>query len=68
MADRDFLSVILAKCAYTNDFYKNEDGIADWVVSAFDSVKTMKNPQTVKQATTWNKVGGKVSTGFALFK
>jgi len=68
VADRDFLSVILAKCAYTNDFYKNEDGIADWVVSAFDSVKTMKNPQTVKQATTWNKVGGKVSTGFALFK
>lgn len=68
VADREFLSVILAKCAYTNDFYKNEDGIADWVVSAFDSVKTMKNPQTVKQATTWNKVGGKVSTGFALFK
>ena len=68
VADRDYLSVILAKCAYSNELYKNEDGIADWVVSAFDSVKLMKNPQTVKQATTWNKVGGKVSTGFALFK
>ena len=68
VAERDFLSVILAKCAYSNDFYKNEDGIADWVVSAFDSVRQMKNPQTVKQATSWNKVGGKVSTGFALFK
>ena len=68
VADRDFLSVILAKCAYTNDFYKNEDGIADWVVSAFDSVRTMKNPQAVKQATAWNKVGGKIATGFALFR
>ena len=68
VADRDYLSVVLAKCGFTNDFYKNEDGIADWVVSAFDSVRQMKNPQTVKQATSWNKVGGKVSTGFALFK
>ena len=68
VADRDYLSVILAKCAYSNELYKNEDAIADWVVSAFDSVKVMKNPQTVKQATTWNKVGAKVSTGFALFR
>ena len=34
VADRDYLSVVLAKCGFTNDFYKNEDGIADWVVSA----------------------------------
>lgn len=67
-ADRDYLSVILAKCAYSNEYYKNEDGIADWVVSAIDTVKALKNPQTVKQATTWNKVGSKLSTGFSLFK
>ena len=68
VADRDFLSVVLVKCAYSNELYKNEDGIADWTVSALNSVKTMKNPQTIKQAGVWNKVGGKVSTGFALFK
>ena len=68
VADRDYLSVILSKCAYSNELYKNEDAIADWVVSAFDSIKAMKNPQTVKQATTWNKVGAKVATGFALFR
>ena len=68
MGERDYLSVILAKCAYSNELYKNEDAIADWTISAFDTVKTMKNAQTVKQATTWNKVGAKVSTGFSLFK
>ena len=68
VADRDYLSVILSKCAYSNELYKNEDAIADWVVSALNTVKTMKNPQTVKQACVWNKVGGKVSTGFSLFK
>ena len=68
VADRDYLSVVLAKCGFTNDFYKNEDGIADWVVSALNTVKALKNPQTVKQACNWNKVGGKLSTGFSLFK
>ncbi len=68
VADREYLSVILAKCPLANELYKNEDGIADWAVSAFNSVKAMKNPQTVKQAGVWNKVGGKVSTGFSLFK
>ena len=68
VADRDYLSVILAKCAYSNEYYKNEDGIADWVVSSLNAVEAMKNPQTVKQAGIWNKVGAKVSTGFSLFK
>ncbi len=68
VADRDYLSVVLSKCGFTNDFYKNEDGIADWVVSVLNTVKTLKNPQTVKQACNWNKVGGKLSTGFSLFK
>ena len=68
VADRDYLSVVRAKCGFTNEFYKNEDGIADWVVSVLNTVKTLKNPQTVKQACNWNKVGGKLSTGFSLFK
>lgn len=68
VGDRDYLSVVLAKCAYANEMYKNEDGIADWVASSLNAVKAMKNPQTVKQAGTWNKVGSKISTGFSLFK
>ena len=68
VGDRDYLSVILAKCNFSNELYKNEDGIADWTVSALDSVKAMKNPQSAKQAGVWNKVGGKVSTGFAIFR
>lgn len=68
VADREYLSVVLAKCAYSNELYKNEDAIADWTVSALNTIETMKNPQTVKQACAWNKVGAKVSTGFALFR
>lgn len=68
VGDRDYLSVLLAKCSFTNELYKNEDGIADWLTGALDSIKAMKNPQSVKQAGIWNKVGGKVSTGFALFR
>ena len=68
VGERDYLSVVLAKCTFTNELYKNEDAIADWVVSALNTVKTLKNPQTVKQACTWNKVGAKLSTGFALFR
>ncbi len=68
VADRDYLSVVLAKCGFTNELYKNEDAIADWTVSALNTIKTLKNPQTVKQACVWNKVGGKISTGFTLFK
>ena len=68
VADRDYLTVVLAKCGFSNEFYKNEDGIADWVVNALNSVKTMKNPQSAKQAGNWNKVGAKLATGFALFR
>ena len=68
VGDRDYLSVVLAKCAFSNELYKNEDAIAEWTISAMDTVKLMKNPQTVKQAGIWNKVGAKVSTGFSLFK
>lgn len=65
---RDFLSVILAKCSRANELYKNEDAIAEWLISAFDTIRMMKNPQTAKQAAAWNKVGSKLQTGFALFR
>jgi len=68
VAERDYLSVVLAKCAYENELYKNEEAIAGWAVNAFNTVKSMKNSQTAKQAGTWNKVGGKVATGFTLFR
>ena len=68
VADREYLSVILSKCSYSNELYKNEDSIADWTVSALNSINAMKNPQSVKQACVWNKVGGKLSSGFALFR
>ena len=67
VAERNYLSVILGKCSFSNELYKNEDGIADWLVSSLDSIKAMKNPQTVKQACVWNKAGAKVATGFTLF-
>ena len=68
MIDRDFLSVILAKCQTTNELYKNERGIASWCTEAFDSVRGLKNRISVKQAANWNKVGSKVQTGFLFFK
>ncbi len=68
VSDRDFLSVILAKCSAGNELYKNEKLIGDWVVSSFDAIKNAKNHQTFKQAGVWNKVGSKISTGFALFR
>lgn len=68
VADREYLSVILAKCNYTNELYKNDRAIAAWVAESFDTVRTQKNKQTVKQAINWNKVGSKVQTGFSLFK
>lgn len=68
VSDRKYLSVILAKNQIGNEFYSSEKETANWAISAFDSVRTMKNHQTVKQAGTWNKVGSKIQTGFSLFK
>lgn len=68
VSDREYLSVMLCKCAFTNELYKNERGIASWIAEGFDAIRGMKNHQSVKQATVWNKVGSKVQTGFVLFK
>lgn len=66
--NRDFLSVLLAKCPMGNEFYKNEKSIGDWIASSLDTIKTAKNHQTLKNAGNWNKVGGKIFAGFSLFK
>ena len=68
VSDRSYLSVLLAKCTQANEIYKNEKLIGDWLATSMVSVEAMKNPQTAKQASTWNKVGSKVQTGFSLFK
>ena len=68
ISDRNYLSVFLAKCSPGNELYKNEKLIADWLSSSMTTVEEMKNPQTVKQAAIWNRVGSKISTGFSLFK
>lgn len=68
VADRNYLTVLLANCNLSNEFYKNEKSIAVWLTTSMEALKNQKNPQSVKQASTWNKVGSKVSSGFSLFK
>jgi len=68
VAERNYLSVLLANCNITNELYKNEKSIAVWLAASMETVKNQKNPQTVKQASSWNKVGSKVSSGFPFFK
>jgi len=66
--ERNYLSVLLAQCSSQNDFYNNENQIAQWVCQSIDTIKKQKNPQSVKQALNWIKVGSKISGGFSLFK
>lgn len=68
ISDRSYLSVLLANCNPVNENYKNEKSIAVWLAASMETIKGQKNPQTVKQASTWNKVGSKVSSGFPFFK
>lgn len=68
VAERDYLSVILAKCPHNNELFKNDKQLAQWLLESFDSLAQAKHKQNVKQATVWNKAGTKLSTGFALFK
>lgn len=68
VSDKNFLSVLLAKCPTGNEFYKNEKFIGEWIASSLDAIKSSKNRQTFKQSGSWNKVGGKISAGFSLFK
>lgn len=68
VSDKNYLSVLLGQCTIQNELYNNEKGIAQWVCQSIDTIKSQKKHQNVKQALTWVKAGGKVPTGFLLFK
>lgn len=65
--EKQYLSVALAKCDSSNEYYDNEELIAQWVAGNIEALKKSKSRQNAKQASTWIKVGSKVS-GFSLFK
>ena len=67
VGDRNFLSVLLAKCSYNSELYKDEKQIGNWLADSMEVIENLKKPQTIKQASVWNKVGGKVQAGFNLF-
>lgn len=67
ISDRDYLSVILAKCSYNNELYKNDKAIAEWCLDSYLTLDGQKNKQSLKNAANWNKVGSKIQTGFRLF-
>lgn len=66
VADREYLSVILAKCPYNNELFKKDTQLAQWILESFDSLAQQKHKQTAKQASVWNKVGAKLKTGFSI--
>lgn len=65
--DHEYLSVLLAKSTPANEFYKSERQTALWLIESMESVLSQKNKQTLKQASTWNRVGAKLQGGFSLF-
>ena len=68
VADKQYLSVLLAKCDQTNELYNSEKQLANWVKESIGAIEGFKNHQSVKQACNWVKAGNKVSSGFMLFK
>lgn len=68
VSDRDYLSVMLAKCPYNNEMFKNDKQLAQWILESFDTLSQSKHKQTFKQASVWNKAGTKVSSSFPFFK
>jgi len=67
-ADKQYLSVLLAKCDQANELYDSEKQLGSWIKESFSAIESFKNHQNVKQACNWVKAGGKVSNGFSLFK
>ena len=68
VGDKPYLSVLLAKCDQTNELFNSEKQLANWVKESIGAMEGFKNHQSVKQACSWVKAGGKVSNGFSLFK
>ena len=68
VGERNYLSVLLTKCDPSNELFNNETAIAAWISQSLETLETQKNKQTVKQAATWVKTGGKLPGGFPFFK
>ena len=68
VSDRQYLSVLLAKCDHTNELFTSDKQLGAWVKESIGAIESFKSRQGVKQACTWVKAGGKVSNGFTLFK
>ncbi len=68
VSDRQYLSVLLAKCDQTNELFNSDKELGKWIKESLGAIEGFKNRQSVKQACTWIKAGGKVSNGFTLFK
>ena len=68
VGDKQYLSVLLAKCDQTNELFNNDKQLGNWVKESINAIEAFKNHQGMKQACNWVKAGGKVSNGFLLFK
>ncbi|MBP5603764.1 MAG: hypothetical protein J6X78_13655 [Treponema sp.] len=68
VGDKQYLSVLLAKCDQTNELFNSDKQLGNWVKESISTIEGFKNHQSAKQACSWIKAGGKVSNGFSLFK
>lgn len=66
VAERSYLSVLLAKCDPTNELFNSDKQIADWIIQSIDTIKGYKNHQSSKQAEIWTKAGAKIPAGLSL--
>ncbi len=68
VSDRQYLSVLLAKCEQSNELFDSEKQLGGWIKESISAIEGFKSRQSVKQACSWIRAGGKVSNGFSLFK
>lgn len=68
VADKQYLSVLLAKCGQDNELFTSDKQLGNWVKESLGVIEGYKSHQGVKQACNWVRAGGKVSNGFSLFK
>lgn len=68
VGDKQYLSVLLAKCEQNNELYNSDKQLGAWVKESLAAIEGFKNHQSAKQACSWIRAGGKVGNGFSLFK
>ncbi len=68
VGDKQYLSVLLAKCEQNNELYNSDKQLGAWVKESLNAIEGFKNHQSAKQACSWIRAGGKVGNGFSLFK